>query len=302
MLKYRSPLTAIITVTICLLYPLFFYTAGTFFPQTLETALLIGSIFLVAYPNHQNWAYSLTAGILYGLLILTVPLFLAYYPLFILYPLFFDSFKKISTWKAISYFTLGCLLVLGPWTARNAWTFKDFIPISTNGGINLLLGNSHNTRPTAGVNTDISLYQVTLPALNETERDRFYRKQAIDWMTAHPHDALKLYVMKVINFFNYTNELAIKNENSEFRDLLSFLTFYPLLLLAAARVALWKRYPLSQLEKFLLLLLIASPFIQAIFFTRVRFRVPFDFLMIMMGSSAVALFWDSYAKKGSQTD
>ena len=43
----------------------------------------------------------------------------------------------------------GILLVMVPWTVRNAKCFGEFIPLTTNGGINLYIGNNALATTTA---------------------------------------------------------------------------------------------------------------------------------------------------------
>jgi 4-amino-4-deoxy-L-arabinose transferase-like glycosyltransferase len=296
MRKYQSNRAGLIMAIIAMAYPLFIYLGGTFFPQTLEIALLISVIFLIAFNDSSKWFLDLCAGIFFGLLILTVPLFIAYLPFFFLYPFIF---KRRSKGFSIALFCFGCLLAIAPWTARNYTAFDRFIPVSTNGGINLLLGNSAETRPNSGVNMDLSKYSIGPGSHDEMDIDNNYRKKAVEWIILNPGDALKMYFLKTLNYFNYRNDLAITEESTRLRDLTSFLTFYPLLILAVVRVALCRRWPLNPLEKFLVLLLVVSPFIQAIFFTRVRFRLPFDFLMIFMAAGLLAHY--TFALRGIDT-
>jgi hypothetical protein len=93
--------------------------------------------------------------------------------------------------------------------------------------------------------------------------------------------------MKTLNFFNYTNDLASRAERSIAKDILSFFSFYPLLFLAAIRIAFSFKFPLKPFEQWLALILLCSPFLQAIFFTRIRFRIPFDFLMIYFAAECL---------------
>ncbi|RKI31217.1 hypothetical protein D7X55_42240, partial [Corallococcus sp. AB049A] len=48
---------------------------------------------------------------------------------------------RIATWRRISMVVLGFLLVLGPWTLRNAVPFGQFVPVSANSGYVLMVNN-----------------------------------------------------------------------------------------------------------------------------------------------------------------
>jgi hypothetical protein len=80
--------------------------------------------------------------------------------------------------------------------------------VSTNSGENLLVGNSENTKPLDGRNVDISSYESVARAMDEVERDRYYRDQAIQYILGHPLESSKMYLLKVVNYFNYRNNLV----------------------------------------------------------------------------------------------
>ena len=71
-------------------------------------------------------------------------------------------------------------------------------------------------------------------------------------------------------------------ESPLWRDLVMLVTYGFLLLLTAARLALCRRFPLDEYERLALLLYVLNGAFAAVFFTRVRFRLPFDFLLISL--------------------
>ena len=73
---------------------------------------------------------------------------------------------------------------------------------------------------------------------------------------------------------------------SRVTDVLLLLTYSPLLLLFVLRWLLFRTYPPSPLERVFALAYVANALLSALFFTRIRFRVPFDALLIC----AVAMF------------
>jgi hypothetical protein len=194
----------------------------------------------------------------------------------------------------ISLALAGALLVLGLWTVRNYTSFGSFVFISSNSGENLLLGNSENTRPNAGTNIDISAYQAQTQEMNEVERDNFYRAAALDYIREHPARTARLYLLKVLNYFNFRNELTTESEGSSLRDLLVLITYGPLLLVFIARLAFiplrrtLSPLPFSRFEILLAVLYGLSALTSAVFFTRIRFRLPFDILLIMLAAIFLA--------------
>jgi hypothetical protein len=180
------------------------------------------------------------------------------------------------------------LAIVVPWTIRNYLVFDALVPVSTNSGLNLLLGNSENTGPNDGVNVDLSHYAQVARGLSEVERDKYYRDRALEWMGQHPSEAIRLYAAKVLNYFHFSNKLHVKSEQSWIRSAVMAVSYYPLLLIALVRLGAALRVPLSRIESALYTLYFGNALLSAVFFTRIRFRVPFDFVLVMIAAIALA--------------
>jgi hypothetical protein len=280
-------LSGILAIVMACLYPLFFYAAGTLYPQIIASFLLLATLALIVKETKYNKITSCFIGFIFGCLILTMPLFLAFIPVFASYPWFFQ--KRYRVQCCTLFLCLGCLVV-GFWSLRNTLVLHQFVLISTNQGINLLIGNSESTTPNSGVLVDLSKYANEVENLDEVATDAYFQKQAFHWIFSNPLKAFKLYLLKVFNTFNFYNELATKKENHSLRNFLVFITYYPLLFLLILRLSLYKNYPLYKAECFILLIYLLSPFITALFFTRLRFRIPFDFLLIILVASFIGRY------------
>lgn len=288
--KYSTPTGALLAALLVAAYPLFFYTAGTLYSQAFSTLLLITVISLMGKETTHQIAYAFFSGLMYGLLMLVTPLFVVSIPPFFLYPWIL---KKSCRWKTAFTFLVAAALPVCCWSLRNYEAFDRFIMISTNSGVNFLLGNSEHTTPNSGVNADITSYLDAAEQMNEYERDAYFRRQAFAWIFAHPQKAFQLYVGKVINYFNFRNELRTTSEGSPLKDFISFVSYYPLLALFVVRLLLFKRFPFHPMELFLAFLYVTSAFFTAVFFVRIRFRLPFDILMIAVVAGWVGLRWPS---------
>jgi hypothetical protein len=201
------------------------------------------------------------------------------------------------------------LFMVSVWTARNYMVFDRMVFISTNSGENLLLGNSENTTPNAGTNTNISQYRSKAAEMDELERDRFYREKAIEFIRNHPVQSGKLYILKVLNYFNYQNELVTQAEGSKTRDIIMLVSYGPLLLLFIVRLLLVKLVKPGAFEVLLIILYFLSALVNAVFFTRIRFRVPFDLLLIMIVSiffarliNTLLIRMDPYSRQTAQSN
>lgn len=263
-------------------YAVLFFTAGVLYPQTLSGFLLLLFLNFITVPG-ASWGKHLAAGLVLGWLVLTVPVFLFVLPVAAVWLLLFHRRDFL---QFVMFCGVPALLLIGLWTARNAEIFGRPVFVSTNSGENLLLGNSPNTTPNAGTNVDINQYRAEAAGLDEAARDAYFREQAVNYILANPGPALKLYIAKSINYFNFRNELTTMSEVNTARDWVMLLTYGALLGLLVLRMGLIRNYPLVPFEWLLLAIYVLSAFAYAVFFTRVRFRLPFDHLLIML----VAMF------------
>ncbi|GHF72079.1 4-amino-4-deoxy-L-arabinose transferase-like glycosyltransferase [Amycolatopsis bartoniae] len=270
-------------------YPLLAYTATALYPQVPGLFLLLVTIDrgFAAADDHRV-GNVLAAGLCGGLLVITVPNFALSV---VLVPLWMVWRRRAARGVAAAILAL-VLAVPGAWCLRNAVSLHAFVPVSTNDGINLLLGNSEHTTAGSGTEVDISRYEQAArdAHLDEVGINGFFSDSAVDWITAHPADAVVLYGKKLANTFSFSSDMATSGQGGGAADLVLALTYYPVLLLAVLRVALARRWPLTRVETLLAVLVVLNFLLQAVFFTRLRFRVPLDALTIVLAASVVARF------------
>ena len=259
------------------LYPVLFYTAGSLYPQTLAALLFLLLLYNLTKKIRPIYSY-LTAGIAAGLLSLTTPTAIFIVGVSALWA-FFTANKKIS--RGLLVFLLSTLVVIAAWTVRNYLAFEDIIPVSTNSGENLLVGNSENSLPNSGRTTDISIYIQAASELDEVEKDRYYRNAALAYIQANKLAVVKLYSIKFLNYFNYQNRLVTVEEGTQLKDMLMLISYGILLVLFVLRILLLKRHPPTAFELLIISIYVINALITAIFFTRIRFRLPFDYLLII---------------------
>ncbi|MDA3874439.1 MAG: hypothetical protein PF795_10835 [Kiritimatiellae bacterium] len=212
-------------------------------------------------------------------------------------PAFFFLYSKSCFSTRIAHVLIfGCVAgaVVVPWTIRNYLHFDAFIPVSTNSGISLLAGNSPGVTGSSGVN-DYLIERIRYhEGLSEVDTANAYTKEALDWIKGNPKDAFTLYLKKVLNYFNYRNDLYIKQEGSGFTWFVIALTYYPLLLLALLRYTYTRTNLPSPVEWFFLLVYFGNSLLSAVFFTRLRFRVPFDFILIVLAAVSISILLTRY--------
>jgi hypothetical protein len=290
-----EPLAGALVPYLVLAYPLLIYAATVLYPQ-IASCLLITIIVMLVTREQFTVRDGVLAGLLYGGLILAVPSFILLLPLIAATTVIARANGRWRIrWAAVKpAIVLGCFaaILVVPWTARNYLEFHVFVPISTNSGTNLFIGNSPVTTANSGRTTDvIPLCPAMHDNMTEYDIDAAMHRCAVDWISQHPGAAATLYVGKLINYFNYRNDIATPSEGAQWREWLVFATYYPMLLITLLRLAAARRYPLTRAETLIYLLYFFNAFVSAIFFTRLRFRIPFDFLLIAVNAAFLARWW-----------
>ena len=117
--------------------------AGLLMTETLSSTLLIGAVLAFLQASDENdWRWAGAAGLLAGALTLVRAEFIVL--LFLLPPL--ALVRRPRTWRAAALpalaVVLGAVLVIAPWTIRNASALDRFVPVSTGGGKTLYIGTN----------------------------------------------------------------------------------------------------------------------------------------------------------------
>lgn len=285
--KWFGDTARIVYPILALLYPILAFTSATLYPQTLAALLLVVSLHYL-WREEGGWKSGAFAGLAFGYLCLTVSTFAAFGPILLAIPFLLKSKQKAVTAGA---FVVVSALVVAPWLVRNQIVMGK-ATFSTNMGYNLALGNSKNAGPNTGVNANIDDMWPT-PKGTEVENDHYLAGKAIEWAKENPGTAVALYGKKFANFFGYQLGLATEGaEGGQAKNLLIFVTYYPLLALALARFLLFKSAPASKVEWVLAGLYVLFGLISAVFFTRIRFRLPVDYLLIFLATRTVCLLLD----------
>lgn len=267
-------------------YPHGLFLATTLYPQALLAPLLALSLRLALGPAELARAAAL--GLLGGLATLAVANALIPAGLHLLVLAGRPPLRRGLAALALG----GVLLALPPsaWVARNALVLDGALVLTTNGGINLLLGNAPGVTPETGTNLDLSPYAEATRGMSELEADRTFRATALAWMRARPGEAASLYLGKLVHWLAPANRLATAAEEGRGRALVAAVGWYGLLgallvgtLLAAFRRLLDGRLLLAGWGAWL-----ATAALYALFFTRVRFRVPLDALLVPVAAIGLA--------------
>lgn len=159
------------------LFPPAILYANFLMSETLFTFFLVLALYFLQKFDEQKNVSRLVLGILFGFLLLLKPNFL----LFLLFlPYLFYKFNW--HYKKGIVLLVGVLITIAPWLVRNYLHFKT-LTLSTNGGINLLIGNNPNATGAYSINFPPEALQ---GAGNEVEADRFAFNYAIHHIVEHP--------------------------------------------------------------------------------------------------------------------
>jgi hypothetical protein len=269
---------AMASVALVLAYPVLLYTATFLYPQILGADLFLIFLYLHVTYREQTVASTAAEGLVFGVLLLTLPFFAFALPAFLV------AIMRRAGSRALLLVALA-MVPVSLWSVRNYLAFGRVVLIGTEAGEAFMVGNSQHTAAMAALNADLSSEKAAANALklDEAQRDHFFRGAALRWIAHHPAQWAALYAQKFLNWFNFRNTLATTEESSRLKWAVLFVTWYPLLLLALCRVVFDSRL-LSEDEICLCVAYMFCAAAYAVFFTRIRYRVPFDYIVIILAA------------------
>lgn len=294
--RHAGPRGGLLAVVMVPLWPVVIYGGVTLYPQTLAAFLLVLTVWLLDRLNLDGSVKtSVLAGLACGFLILTVPVIL------LLFPFFFFWILLRSGQRRILHTGLFCLvsgLLVTSWTARNYLAFDAFVPVATSSGYNLMSGNAPNARYNTSLDVRWPEYVYTgLVGMNEVEANDYLTEAALQEMARDPQRTAILYVGKFLHWFQYSNKLlsdevleeGASSVDVDTREIILLVTYCAVIALPlVARLLMLRHYPFRPVEILILCLWIGGGLAYAIFFTRVRFRLPFDWLLISSNAMFLA--------------
>lgn len=316
-------------------YWIFIFYEGQFS----EPALLV--FFLLAFVNvlgrwYGRWTlrHALAAGLLLGLAALTRPNALVLVPLAIVWAGWAarSQCERRRLGAAALVFLLGAVVPIAPVTIRNYAASGEFVPISSNLGINLLIGNHKNAtgkfvRHIEGFGEFGNCY--AYPELVErlgtklgrdltySEASSYFVDRAVDFMRNHPGVVARLMVKKALLFWG-PHEISHNKEVQCEREASRVLRCIPTSFSLAAGLfvmglAVWigqqrgqkgqpqqARRPVEGQRRItiLVLLIIAVYFLSYVpFFVTALYRVPIIPFLLLFAAYGVVHVWRKAAAR-----
>jgi len=264
--------------------------------QPIRTTMFESRVAFSPRTRREEW---LLFGLLWGLIALTNPSLLSWLPfcgLWLLVVQFRAQQIAKPLWAAAAAAAI-CLLVLSPWVIRNYVVFHRFIPLRSNFGAELRMGNGDNA---------VGLWRFWMhPSSNVLERQKFQqmgeiayvqmkKTEAVDFIRSNPALFAKLCLKRAVYYWYGTPrdtgfELLTLGRNVGFL-LSSILAF-------AGLWAMWRRrHPATFLFASLLF---AVPLIYYVTFPHPRYRAPIEPEMLIL---MVGLFLYAESKKNILAD
>ena len=216
---FQSRLVATLTALVLAIHPAFLAYSGILASEPLYTALTLLAIALLASAGPTK-SRTLFAGLAFGCATLVRPQAIVI-PAFVVACLALWDARELMkgrTLKALLMVYLGTAVVLFPWTVRNYRTFGHFIFVSTNGGDNLLIGNSPYSD---GKYQNPTQLGVDFTGLSEVERDRAARQAALAYIREHQGAIRRLWPTKLATTFlsgTDTSYWAFQTEKGHMKD------------------------------------------------------------------------------------
>ena len=183
----------IIFLFMFILFPNNLFSSNAIMTDYMFSFLLWITIYLSVRFNNSA-IYVCLMGVILGLMCYLRPIGLLLPVIFFLY--YYKMFGfKFAILKSVLIIAV-MLLVLSPWIYRNYIVFHKFIPVSTNGGFNFLMGNHKLSN--GGLNFDFE-YDINNPDEPQEERKAYVK--ALEDILNNPLQAVERIPLKIFHSY-----------------------------------------------------------------------------------------------------
>lgn len=268
---------AVIMLGLVAASPVLPFTANLLFPQTLLAATFVGVLLWTLAPERTHGPLSaLATGLACSYAVIVSPTALTIAPV-AAWTLARRSRAPVTCFVLVAAMTLS---LPAAWTVRNRLVLGEWIPISKNLSTNLDIAWTVSEAHERGV--DLAPGATTGAGLAAGPRAGGPLRVLRDLVSA-PGEYLK----RLGHFFDSGNELQTEAQMSAWRVRLLAASYYSLLALVLLRLAVVRRARLSDAERAVLALYALTALFHALVFARVRYRLPFDVLMLLPAANAL---------------
>jgi 4-amino-4-deoxy-L-arabinose transferase-like glycosyltransferase len=269
-----GPTAGVLAGTIFSLYPLCVFFSAVLMAETL-LLFCTGLVYwcLNRYCMFPNFMRAISIGICLALGALCKPVMLVWLP-GLLAVIYWKCENRSRLMHAFSVL-ISLFIIILPWTVRNAYVTNHVVPISTNTGINFLVGNEPGS---TGYYRDGIDYWAMANEIADYEDDPVIRdtkviRAVIKGVWREPFGFFRMGVVKVLLLWN-----PLIEDGSWFQRLVILFTSGPLLLVGILGVWKIRSHPLIWCAT---LFIVSLTIVHAVFFSHVRFRLPIDLVLIV---------------------
>jgi len=268
--------------------PSYVLSEALFMPLALGCVMLLASARARADAEHSprgGGALTVAAGLLAGVAILVRPGMVFFLPIVAAW------FLWRRRWSLALAVCVSAMVVVAPWTLRNAREYGRFVPVATEGGITFWTGNhplaigEGDLAANPAIKADEIAFRRAHPGLTSAELEPLYYRAAFEQIAEHPGWWAGLLVKKAFHTFvpvgpSYT----LHSTKYLLASVIPYAVLAPLALIGLLRLA-----PRGGAITPLLLLALSVVVTSLVFFPQERFRIPvIDPAVIVLSSAVLA--------------
>jgi hypothetical protein len=305
----QHPSIAVGGTAFVLCNPVYFFAAGNLYPQVILTPLLLAALICAVARPRSSTTMLVRSGLIGACtaasLLAAAPSLFSALPIWFLLGLEdFRAMRQQALPKAnrLAVAALTAVILISPYLYRNYRNVHSGIYLSLNSGINLLLGNSTKTTPYSGVDVDLSGVQEKLSGESEFDANRRLTKKAVQNIKERPGQYAKLYLEKFLAGFS--NKVITFTYGYSKRGTLLLEAYMALVWIGVFLLVLfrWRRTRTTGGENYLpdwprldvLMWLALAAYVlnlagYAVFFNRIRFRMPVDVVLALVSTAGWAI-------------
>lgn len=294
------------------LHPLLVFFSGYLLTETTFTLALLLAVFAsMEWLKTPRPGRALGAGLLWGVAALTRPTALPL-PLVVAAwawaPLGLTVMPRERV-RQLAMLALGVVLVVAPWTIRNAIELRAFVPVTTGGGRSLLDANNaivwDDPALRGGATSVIGIepYASRFRGLSEAEVDRVSGAMAREFMLSRMHDWPAVKLAKLARFWRLTAESGSTGSwqrgDSSLGALLRVvdpLLVWSLVVLpfAIAGLVTTLRGPRRLFQSLPALVILAFTFGAIVYWGALRLRVPIEPYVVLYAAVGANEAWKAW--------
>lgn len=278
LIGYRSagPRAGIAAAAMAAVYPPLVWICSYVFSEALYSALALAAVVLLNRSLDRadatgSYAVAIAAGLTVGVAILVRPAMLLFLPVAAVWLIAQRRTPLAAT------VLVAAVLVVAPWTIRNARVYHRFVVVASEGGVTFWTGNHPGARGEGDLaaNPDLKLadlaFRAEHPGLTAEELEPIYYRDAIRSIANDPLRWVGLLLKKA--FYTVVPagpSYALHSPLYRVVSIASYLLVLPIGVLGAAQW--WRRRP--HRPEALLPLAASAVIVCLVFFPQERFRIP----------------------------